>query len=368
MAREESKTQPSLHKYMRRRKLLSKSGFYLEIKGSGEVSCTRDESSVYSSLLFLSIGPNFVAIVGEEARRYLAIDEHGKVFTTMTERKECVFREFLGRNFFSLFRTCHSDSKGRGWYLSLDDLGKIRTEKVSYSNEPQLHFLVKVVNEKHHGKLYQTRERRARAPMRHVEDEPVWVRRSACESSHRSRSRSSSPGSKSGRSSSASPASTISGQSEYGSPVGFLYGRPDIRSPVSVSGRSEYGSPLPFPQHSGVTSPVSVSGRSEYGSPLPFPQHSGQTSPVSVSGRSEYGTPIPFPQHSGRVNSPSTLAVHPVYRNPGASMSHQSIQTSPVKDGQPSPGSLSSQSSSSVSSKGSVRFGKIYKDTHTKHL
>lgn len=39
---------------------------------------------ILGELLVLSVGPNFVAIVGEEAKRYLAIDERGKVFTAVS--------------------------------------------------------------------------------------------------------------------------------------------------------------------------------------------------------------------------------------------------------------------------------------------
>lgn len=34
-------------------------------------------------MLFLSVGPNFVAIVGEEAKKYLAVDDRGKLFTAV---------------------------------------------------------------------------------------------------------------------------------------------------------------------------------------------------------------------------------------------------------------------------------------------
>lgn len=65
--------------------------------------------------------------------------------TKESERKECVFREFFGKNFFSIFRTCHSDADGKGWYLSMDERGKVSAEKVSYSDEPRLHFIVKTI-------------------------------------------------------------------------------------------------------------------------------------------------------------------------------------------------------------------------------
>lgn len=63
------------------------------------------------------------------------------------ERKECVFREFFGKNFYNIFRTCHSDTDGKGWYLSIDEHGKVSAVKVPYSDEPRLHFIVKTVTD-----------------------------------------------------------------------------------------------------------------------------------------------------------------------------------------------------------------------------
>lgn len=69
------------------------------------------------------------------------------LFLKEAERKECVFREFFGKNFYNIFRTCHSDTDGKGWYLSVDENGKVSAEKVSYSDEPRLHFIVKTLKD-----------------------------------------------------------------------------------------------------------------------------------------------------------------------------------------------------------------------------
>lgn len=98
-------------------------------------------------LQFLSIGPDLIAIWGLKAKKYLAVDNKGKIFATEAERKECVFREFFGKNFYNIFRTCHSDADGKGWYLSVDENGRITAEKVSYSDEPRLHFIVKTLKD-----------------------------------------------------------------------------------------------------------------------------------------------------------------------------------------------------------------------------
>ena len=61
-----------------------------------------------------------------------------------SEKKECVLREYFGRNFFSLFRTCHSDRNGGGWYLTIDEQGKVSSTQVEYSDQQNLHFIVKI--------------------------------------------------------------------------------------------------------------------------------------------------------------------------------------------------------------------------------
>lgn len=142
-----SLTFSSLQKYTRRRQLFAKNGFYLAISSTGEVTGTNDESCLYAVLQFLSIGPDLIAIWGLKAKKYLAVDNKGKIFATEAERKECVFREFFGKNFYNIFRTCHSDTDGKGWYLSVDENGKVSAEKVSYSDEPRLHFIVKTLKD-----------------------------------------------------------------------------------------------------------------------------------------------------------------------------------------------------------------------------
>ncbi|KAJ7392900.1 positive regulation of brown fat cell proliferation [Desmophyllum pertusum] len=128
-----SLTFSSLQKYTRKRQLFAKNGFYLAINSTGEVTGTSDESCLYAVLQFLSIGPDLIAIWGLKAKRYLAVDHEGKIYAT---------------NFYNIFRTCHSDNDGKGWYLSVDENGKVSAEKVSYSDEPRLHFIVKTLKDR----------------------------------------------------------------------------------------------------------------------------------------------------------------------------------------------------------------------------
>ncbi|EDO32755.1 predicted protein [Nematostella vectensis] len=164
-----SETLPSLRKYTRKRQLLAKNGYYLEIFPNGEVGCTRDGSSPNSVLEFLSVGPDLIAIGGHAADKYLAVDNQGKIFTSNSERKECVFRELTGKNFYTLIRTCHSDIHGHGWYLSINNRGRVATKTCTYSDHPQLHFIVKVIkeNQENNGKSESTRN-----------STPVWRRQS----------------------------------------------------------------------------------------------------------------------------------------------------------------------------------------------
>lgn len=179
----------SLQKYTRKRQLYARNGFYLSINPTGEVAGTKDEGSFYAVLQFLSVGPDLVAIWGLKAKKYLAVDNKGRIFATESEKKECVFREFFGKNFFNIFRTCHADTDGKGWYLSMDESGKISAEKVSYSDEPRLHFIVKTVakcnddNSKEEGVSkttkgchgYGRRDKKTRKDFMLPSSEVVWI-------------------------------------------------------------------------------------------------------------------------------------------------------------------------------------------------
>ena len=49
-------------------------------------SCNYLFSLIAANLQFLSVGPDLVAICGTQAKRYLAVDETGRLFTTVNEQ------------------------------------------------------------------------------------------------------------------------------------------------------------------------------------------------------------------------------------------------------------------------------------------
>lgn len=80
----------SLQKYTRKRQLYAKNGFYLSINPTGEVAGTSDESCLYAVLQFLSVGPDLVAIWGLKAKKYLAVDNKGRIFSSIQVRQRNV--------------------------------------------------------------------------------------------------------------------------------------------------------------------------------------------------------------------------------------------------------------------------------------
>lgn len=216
----------------------------------------------------------------------------------LEERKECVFREFIGRNFFSLLRTCYADSHGHGWYLSINHLGRIRTEKVPYSDEPQLHLIIKVIADTEDNK-----------PDKKQDSDEVWQYRE-----NYRRSATSSTSSRSSRNS--SPASTSS-RSEYGSPLSFYHDSADFRSPISFSDRSAFASPVSFQSsRSAFGRPASYHDRSHYGTPISFMGNSITGSPSDPTDRSSFASPISFSSARSNFGSPVTFQGRSPYGSP----------------------------------------------------
>lgn len=69
------------------------------------------------------------------------------LFLKEVERKECVFCEFFGKNFYNIFCMCYFDMDGKGWYLLVDENGKVSVEKVFYSDELRFYFIVKMLKD-----------------------------------------------------------------------------------------------------------------------------------------------------------------------------------------------------------------------------
>ena len=114
-----------LLKYARRRRLKSKSGYYIEIRKDGSVRGTLDPSSPYTSLQVMSIGSDMFAIWGSAAELYLSVDPDGTLKTSTNEGRQCVLIESLAPDFYSIYETYHSVFVGEPRCLVVKDNGEL---------------------------------------------------------------------------------------------------------------------------------------------------------------------------------------------------------------------------------------------------
>ena len=114
-----------LLKYSRRRRLKSKTGFYVEVRKDGSVKATKDASSPYAALQVMSIGSDMLAIWGSEAEQYLSVSPDGDIRTSASEGRQCVFIESLGPDFYSIYESYHSVYVGEPRCLIVNDNGTL---------------------------------------------------------------------------------------------------------------------------------------------------------------------------------------------------------------------------------------------------
>ncbi len=118
-----------LLKYARRRRMKSKSGYYVEVRKDGTVRATKDSRSPYTALQIMSIGSDMLAVWGTEAELYISITPDGEVKTSTIEGRQCVFIESLGPDFYSIYESYHSVFDGQPRCLLVNDKGTVELGK-----------------------------------------------------------------------------------------------------------------------------------------------------------------------------------------------------------------------------------------------
>lgn len=90
-------------KTARRRRLRSKSGFYLTVMPNGQVLGVKDPSNCYINLDVIPVGADLVKIWGVEAELFLMIDDAGLLRGTDVDGPECVFEESMTEDFCTMY-------------------------------------------------------------------------------------------------------------------------------------------------------------------------------------------------------------------------------------------------------------------------
>ncbi|XP_018667300.2 uncharacterized protein LOC108949469 [Ciona intestinalis] len=132
---------PATSRYQR---LLSKSGFFLEVKKRGKVKGTRKKNP-FGIMELRSISPGVVAIINVKTGRYLAFDRKGRVVGLKTHTPACNFHEkMVGNNYFIFF---HEKSIAtsrrtirRTYYLGFDRRGRPKRGHKLQRNNSAAHF------------------------------------------------------------------------------------------------------------------------------------------------------------------------------------------------------------------------------------
>lgn len=84
-------------------KLFAKNHWFLRVHLDGKVSGTREQTSNEVTLLLQSLGKGFVHIFSPEARRYIAMESTGTLFSTRNKTNSTIFKHVKEKNGFHTF-------------------------------------------------------------------------------------------------------------------------------------------------------------------------------------------------------------------------------------------------------------------------
>ncbi|XP_065059155.1 fibroblast growth factor 12-like isoform X2 [Rhopilema esculentum] len=134
-------------KTSRRRRLRSKSGFYLTVMPNGQVLGVKDPTNAYINLDVIPVGADLVKIWGVEAELFLMIDDAGLLRATDVDSHECIFEESMTEDFCTMYYSAMYSHKR--WCVGLKTRplstfsGALRRNKLSLRD---CSFISEIVN------------------------------------------------------------------------------------------------------------------------------------------------------------------------------------------------------------------------------
>jgi len=134
-------------KTSRRRRLRSKSGFYLTVMPNGQVLGVKDPTNCYINLDVIPVGADAVKIWGVEAELFLMIDDAGLLRATDVDSPECIFEESMTEDFCTMYYSAMYSHKR--WCVGLKTRplstfsGALRRNKLSLRD---CSFISEIVN------------------------------------------------------------------------------------------------------------------------------------------------------------------------------------------------------------------------------
>ncbi|KAL4648261.1 hypothetical protein GN956_G7152 [Arapaima gigas] len=170
-------------------KLYSRQGFHLQLQADGTIDGTKEEDNGFTMFNLIPVGLRVVAIQGVQTKLYLAMNNEGYLYTSvsccsevlLSSQKmsdvlslvllrvlltcltpgpcslpslhlvqehftpECKFKESVFENYYVTYSSMiyRQQQSGRGWYLGLNKEGEIMKGNHVKKNKPAAHFLPK---------------------------------------------------------------------------------------------------------------------------------------------------------------------------------------------------------------------------------
>uniref|UniRef100_A0A0N4ZXZ4 FGF n=1 Tax=Parastrongyloides trichosuri TaxID=131310 RepID=A0A0N4ZXZ4_PARTI len=105
---------------------------------------TRNETSIFTVLEFISIAFGLISIRGMEANRFLCMNRDGIVYGTETKdfNYECIFREEMMENYYNLYSSCAYGTEKKFWYIAIRRNGKVKKGRMTRRNRKSSHFMM----------------------------------------------------------------------------------------------------------------------------------------------------------------------------------------------------------------------------------
>ncbi|KAM6923468.1 putative fibroblast growth factor 1 [Xenentodon cancila] len=114
-------------------------GHHLQILPDGTVQGQRDERDAHVVLKVRAVDRGVVVIQGAEAKRYLAMSDEGRLYSSPTATDECFFLEKLEENHYNTYQP--QKYQDNNWYVALKKNGKPKLGPRTHIGQKAVFFI-----------------------------------------------------------------------------------------------------------------------------------------------------------------------------------------------------------------------------------
>ncbi|XP_053179525.1 putative fibroblast growth factor 1 [Scomber japonicus] len=119
-------------------------GHHLQLLPDGTVHGQRDDRDLHTVLKLTAVDQGVVVIQGAETRRYLAMNDEGRLYSSPTVTDECYFLEKLEENHYNTYQP--QKYQERNWYVGLKKNGKPKLGPRTHIGQKAIFFLPRVLD------------------------------------------------------------------------------------------------------------------------------------------------------------------------------------------------------------------------------